>query len=171
MKIAIINQPLANRGDEAAHKAFVRRLAAALPDCQIDVIFLYALQENVDAIKVEAENVRYIIMPRWRIMGVPIKMSFFLNAFWVSYFHPTLHKFWTTLKGYDKVICAPGGICMGGFMDWSHIWTLTVAKKLKKPIFYWGRSIGPFSDETYKKKVFKKYSYDLLHYFSSLLSN
>lgn len=166
MKIAIINQPLANRGDEAAHKAFVRRLVAALPDCQIDVIFLYALQENVDAIKVEAENVRYIIMPYRRIMGIPMKMAFFLNVFWVSYFHPTLRKFRNTLKGYDKVICAPGGICMGGFMDWSHIWTLNVAKKLKKPIFYWGRSIGPFSDETYKKKVFKKYSYDLLRYFS-----
>lgn len=166
MKIAIINQPLANRGDEAAHKAFVRRLVAALPDCQIDVIFLYALQENVDAIKVEAENVRYIIMPYRRIMGIPMKMAFFLNVFWVSYFHPTLRKFRNTLKGYDKVICAPGGICMGGFMNWSHIWTLNVAKKLKKPIFYWGRSIGPFSDETYKKKVFKKYSYDLLRYFS-----
>lgn len=24
MKIAIVNQPLANRGDEAAHKAFIR---------------------------------------------------------------------------------------------------------------------------------------------------
>ena len=166
MKIAIINQPLANRGDEAAHKAFVRRLAAALPDCQIDVIFLYALQENVDAIKVEAENVRYIIMPRWRIMGVPLKMAFFTGIFGLSYLHPTLRRFRNTLKEYNSVICAPGGICMGGFMDWSHIWTLTVAKKLKKPIFYWGRSIGPFSDETYKKKVFKKYSYDLLHYFS-----
>lgn len=167
MKIAILNQPLANRGDEAAHKAFVRTLAHALPEAQIDVIFLYAQQELVDAMDVHEENVRYIILPPpHHFMYRPVFYSLLLRHIRISFLHPSLHRFKKVLSKYDRVICAPGGICMGGFMDWMHVWQLLVAKVLKKPIFYWGRSIGPFSEETYKKKVFKKYSYELLHYFS-----
>lgn len=39
MKIAVVNQPLGNRGDEAAHKALIRSLIKRFPDAQIDVVF------------------------------------------------------------------------------------------------------------------------------------
>lgn len=39
MKILIINQPLNNRGDEAAHKALVRRILQEFKKVQIIVIF------------------------------------------------------------------------------------------------------------------------------------
>lgn len=55
MKIAVINQPLANRGDEAAHRAFIRAMSNAFPECQIDVLFICAEQKLIDFIKVEAD--------------------------------------------------------------------------------------------------------------------
>ena len=55
---------------------------------------------------------------------------------------------------------------MGGFTNWDHIWQLDVARRLNKPVFYWGRSIGPFTEESFKKKLFKKCSIRLLKYFS-----
>lgn len=166
MKIAIINQPLANRGDESAHKAFVRVLANNLPNDQIDVLFLRADKALVDEIKVSATNVNYIILPKYYLIDSVQKYSLLFHMPLLALLHPGLRKYKKLLNKYDKVICAPGGICMGGFMEWGHIWKLLIAKKLQKPIYYWGRSIGPFNDDTYQKKVFKKYSYELLKYFS-----
>lgn len=166
MKIAVINQPLANRGDEAAHKAFIRAMSKALPGCQIDVIFLCVKQELIDSIKVEAKNVAYMHIPMLRGFFKFEQIGFLLNNFFLSYLYPPLRNFKNLLKGYDKVVCAPGGMCMGGFTNWDHIWQLDVARRLKKPVLYWGRSIGPFTEKSFKKKFFKKCSERLLHYFS-----
>lgn len=166
MKIAIVNQPLANRGDEAAHKAFVRAICRKFPGYQIDVIFLCAEQSLIDSIKVDAENVSYINISINRGFRRFEQLCFLFDNFAFSYLHPALRKFCGLLKAYDKIVCAPGGMCMGGFLSWDHIWQLDVARKLKKPVLYWGRSIGPFSEESFKKKLFKKYSRRLLKYFS-----
>lgn len=166
MKIAVINQPLANRGDEAAHKAFIRAMSKAFPEYQIDVVFLCAEQELIDSIKTEAENVSYINIPRLRGFGRFEQIGFLSDNFEFSYLYPSLRKFHNLLKEYDRVVCAPGGMCMGGFSNWDHIWQLDVARRLEKPVFYWGRSIGPFSEESFKRKLFKKCSIRLLKYFS-----
>ena len=166
MKIAVINQPLANRGDEAAHRAFIRAMSNAFPECQIDVLFICAEQKLIDFIKVEAENVSYINIPRVRGFVRFEQIGFLFDNFAFSYLHPSLRKFHNLLKKYDRVVCAPGGMCMGGFTNWDHIWQLDVARRLNKPIFYWGRSIGPFSEECFNKKLFKKCSSRLLKYFS-----
>lgn len=166
MKIAVINQPLANRGDEAAHKAFIRAMSKAFPEYQIYVIFLCEEQELIDSIRVEVENVSYINIPRVRGFLRFEQIGFLSDNFEFSYLHPSLRKFHNLLKGYDRVVCAPGGMCMGGFANWNHIWQLDVARRLKKPVLYWGRSIGPFSEECFKKKLFKKCSSRLLKYFS-----
>jgi colanic acid/amylovoran biosynthesis protein len=55
---------------------------------------------------------------------------------------------------------------MGGFKNWMHIWNLETAKRLHKPVFYWGRSIGPFNECDNDSKVFKRNSINLLKYFS-----
>lgn len=166
MKIAVINQPLANRGDEAAHKAFIRAMSKAFPEYQIDVIFLCVEQWLIDSIKVEEENVSYINIPRVRGFVRFEQIGFLFDNFSFSYLHPSLRKFHNLLKEYDRVVCAPGGMCMGGFTNWDHIWQLDVARRLNKPVFYWGRSIGPFTEGSFKKKIFKKYSIRLLKYFS-----
>lgn len=166
MKMAIVNQPLANRGDEAAHKAFVRAICKVFPGYHIDIIFLCAQQILIDSIKVEAENVSYINIPINRGVRRFEQLGFLFDNFAFSYLHPALRKFYRLLKTYDKVVCAPGGMCMGGFTNWDHIWQLDVARRLNKPVFYWGRSIGPFTEESFKKKLFKKCSIRLLKYFS-----
>ena len=169
MKLAIVNQPLANRGDEAAHKAFVRELAKAFPESSIDVIFLGIKDTTlIGDIRVEAANVCYRDIQRWRLWGRTQKYAFLLHMLPLSLLHPALRKFRKVLKSYDAVICAPGGICMGGFMSWDHIWELETARRLGKPVFYWGRSIGPFTDEDCAHSVFKKESSSLLAYFSFL---
>ena len=170
MNIAIINQPLANRGDEAAHKAFVRQLSKAFPESSIDVLFMQLRKEIplIDSIRVETGNVRYRNIPRMRLEWRTQKYAFLLHMLPLSLLHPALRKFRKVLKSYDVVICAPGGICMGGFMSWDHIWELETARRLGKPVFYWGRSIGPFTDEDCAHSVFKKESSSLLSYFSFL---
>ena len=166
MKIAIINQPLSNRGDESAHKAFVYRMANALPNDSIDIILCEDKQSLVDAVKVNCKNVNYIRIPKGRLYHRIQKYVFLTNTFSFSYIYPAFNIFHKLLKAYDKVVCAPGGICLGGFMSWNHLWQLTLAKRLNKPIYYWGRSIGPFTEENRARKIFKKHSYEMLNYFS-----
>ena len=57
MKILLINQPLNNRGDEAAHKGFVRSICKKMPTAQIKVLFVGANQKSIDQIKVHNTNV------------------------------------------------------------------------------------------------------------------
>ena len=71
-------------------------------------------------------------------------------------------------KWADYVICAPGGICMGGFQNWNHLYHLKMAKEFNKPLAYFGRSLGPFPTQTQKNRAFKKTSIEMLKYFSYL---
>ena len=105
MKIAVINQPLANRGDEAAHKAFIRAMSKAFPEYQIDVIFLCVEQSLINFIKVEEENVSYINIPRVRGFVRFEQIGFLFDNFSFSYFHiPTLH--WRQALGYRLKLAA-----------------------------------------------------------------
>ena len=36
----------------------------------------------------------------------------------------------------DYIVCAPGGIDMGGFQNWVHIGLLNLAKRMNKKIIY-----------------------------------
>lgn len=165
MKIAVINQPLANRGDESAHKALLRAMSKALPEDKIDVVFLCVDIELVNEIKVNEKNVSYIVIPQKRLFVRFEQIGFVLGCFLFSYLHPSLRRFRKLLKSYDIVVCAPGGMCMGGFTNWDHIWQLDEARRLGKPVLYWGRSIGPFTEESFRKRLFKKCSVRLLQYF------
>lgn len=40
MKILVINQPLNNRGDEAAHKGFIRSIVSEVENVEIEFCFL-----------------------------------------------------------------------------------------------------------------------------------
>jgi colanic acid/amylovoran biosynthesis protein len=167
-KILIINQPLNNRGDEAAHKALVRSIARFFPYATIKILFYACKQDSVDQFKVDNSMTSYINIPfvkgGWKILFLVKKTKFLFLA---NITHST-KEILRLYKEADLVLNAPGGICMGGFQNWGHICYLSIAKYLKKTIAYYGRSIGPFPTLTPQNRKFKKISLELLHYFSFL---
>ena len=61
MKILLINQPLNNRGDEAAHKALIRTLLVKIPNIQIKVLYVDCCsQEGLNQFKIPSLNVDYV---------------------------------------------------------------------------------------------------------------
>lgn len=169
MKILIINQPLNNRGDEAAHKALVRSLLLQLPQAYITVLFLQSYSpEGIRQFMVDSDRVAYVdIHPCgnfWKIAEEWINNGRILE--WDS--SPALHTMRAFYKAADFVICAPGGICMGAFQDWWHLFYLKFAQYADKPLIYYGRSFGPFPADTERSVRFREESISLLRYFSFL---
>lgn len=168
MNILIINQPLNNRGDESAHKALIRNLSSEYPYAHIKVLFINNLnKDSINQFDAKLPNVEYH-NEFVQYYGVLIKLfrKGFLKAVRL---HPVfLHKVIRKYQWADVVVCAPGGICMGGFQDWSHLFLLHIAKMLGKPLCYYGRSFGPFPTQTKNNVVFKKKSLEILNYFSFL---
>ena len=167
MNILIVNQPLRNRGDESAHRALVRKLLQEIPDVHIRVLFYCEEANAIDEFSVLDERVEYI--SAFGVNERQLKTLYFIrkvieNTLFLC--HPYVNKFLRYYHWSDAVVCAPGGICMGGFMNWWHEEQLLIAMKLGKPIFYYGRSIGPFWDEPEEKKVFKQQAVRILNYAS-----
>lgn len=167
MKVALINQPLANRGDESAHKALISKLLSSIPDIFIDVIFFNEGEDRINEFVFKNERVKSInIIGMERARYFCARNTLKHNSMFFTYIHPLLNRYRKLIPKYDYIICAPGGICMGGFMNWFHVWQLYVAKTEKKKIIYWGRSIGPFSNIDKDHALFKQRSIELLNYFS-----
>ena len=167
--ILIVNQPINNRGDESAHKGLVRSLLKYNNEHNINIetLFIGAKQDSINQFMVLNDNVSYINLKN--IKGLRyIKLCLIFNIFFFLRFFPQLSALLRIVKRADVVVCAPGGICMGGFQSWDHIFLLYVAKYFNKPIVYYGRSFGPFPKKTLMNRIFKKRSYELLKYFSFL---
>lgn len=169
MNILIINQPPFNRGDESAHKALIRTLLKRLPDAEIHVMSSFFCNESVRQYSIEDKRVKYINDPLgwygdtynlWR--GINIERLGLLR------YRPGIRVCKNDYEWADVVICAPGGICMGGFQNWNHLLHLKVAKLFSRPLVYYGRSFGPFPTETASNRKFKKLSIEMLHYFNFL---
>ena len=164
----IVNQPVNNRGDEAAHKALLRSLLCTLPSIKILILFVNQNQDSVNQFDVRDSRVSYVNIQSLRGLQKIILFSIKYRCLCLSKIHPTAKKILGFLNHSNIVLCAPGGICMGGFQNWWHVALLSLAKALNKPIAYYGRSIGPFPTKTPQNKEFKKISLELLHYFSFL---
>ncbi|MDD4781628.1 MAG: polysaccharide pyruvyl transferase family protein, partial [Tissierellia bacterium] len=164
----IVNQPLNNRGDESAHKALVRSLSKSFPQALISVLFINANQNSIEQFMVIGENINYLNIPNKIPGGSILIRATERNIPYAWFLHPFTNNIIKIIKKADLVVCAPGGICMGGFQDWIHISILSMAKYLKKKIAYYGRSFGPFPEITKHNKRFKNISYNLLHYFDFL---
>lgn len=166
MRILIINQPLNNRGDEAAHKAFVKSLLTMLPEAYIAVLFVNSYSpEGIKQFSVDNDRIVYMnLYPDGEFWEIAEK--------WISTSVSTEwnHKAFDIMRAFydaaDYVICAPGGICMGGFQDWWHLFYLKFAQYRHKSLIYYGRSFGPFPVETESNRRFKEESLELLRYFS-----
>ena len=170
-EILIINQPLNNRGDESAHKGMVRAFLRKLPGVNFTVLHIGVGQSSIEAFRVNDERVNYVNITTGFRRGYGI-LEKIVYGYGLSscllYAHP-LH--WRIMSYYSKadiVVCAPGGICMGGFQDWGHLFNLKHAKSINKPLVYFGRSFGPFPTKTKNNRLFKKLSFEMLNYFSFL---
>jgi len=169
MKIVIINQPINNRGDEAAHKSLVRNIINTLPNVTITVIFFDVDNKSIKEMNIQDNKIKYISIhsERGSMRLMKFALKFNLERLIIN-ITPSLNKYFSYIKNADIVISAPGGICLGGFQNWNHLLNLQFSMILKKKIIYYSRSIGPFSETTKKNRLFKKYSLNLLRYFSFL---
>lgn len=168
-RIVIINQPTGNRGDESAHRAFVRRLSDLDSSNEIVVVFFAELKERATQFEVERPNLRYVYLPYIRGSKPIAKYSlkFHLDGI-TTRLIPVYRKMESIIRSADYVVCAPGGICMGRFMNWNHVFWLKRAQKNNLPIAYYSRSFGPFLSGDKDKEVFKNISLGLLKSFDFL---
>lgn len=170
MRLLIIEQPLNNRGDEAAHKGLINSLLDRYPILEIDILFYDRKQQDIDYFKVASERVNYLNIQtkKRRIFSIQhiIKLIMMLNIPILLYFLPFIRKILSFYKNADYIMCAPGGMNLGGFQDWIHAAFLYLAVHTKKTVIYFARSIGPFAENTYLERTFKKQSLKLLNCFS-----
>lgn len=169
MRVTIVNQPINNRGDEAAHRSMMRELNKRFPHAQFTVLFVNKDQESINEFIVPSSQNRYLNIKSFtKGNNFLKKWSLRLNLVSLSFLHPEHRDVKRIFLDSDLIICAPGGICMGGFQNWEHVYWLYMAKKLGKKIIYLSRSFGPFKTKTVWDKVFKKKSIELLNYFDFL---
>lgn len=164
MNILIVNQPLNNRGDESAHRALVRSILKYIPNSKVRVLWRGANQASIDQFEVNSPRTEYVNYYHKHSLKADVFIQYGLKYPILWHIHPYAAEYLNYYRWADAVVCAPGGICMGGFMDWRHEHALLTAMKLHKPIFYYGRSIGPFWDKPKEKKLFKKQAIDILNY-------
>lgn len=165
MKFVIINQPLNNRGDESAHRGLVNRLLKEFPECNIEILFVGCNQNSMEQFTVKDERTKYTNVRSIKAYNKLVINYGFRKGFKpFIYIHPTFWNIMKVLKSADVVVCAPGGICMGGFQNWTHLFLLHMAKRLHKPIAYYGRSFGPFPTTTADNRRFKSLSQEILEY-------
>lgn len=169
--ILIINQPVGNRGDESAHRALMHALNDALPEVHFTILAFQYASDAIDALTVSNDKNTYVkfIFPH-NLMADDVAQ--FLIKYGMTRvgtaLHPVLRRLLPYYRSADAVICAPGGICMGGFQNWRHMYLLQVARNMKKPIIYYSRSIGPFPVTTRLNRRFKRLSVDMLKSFAFL---
>lgn len=166
MNILIVNQPLNNRGDESAHRALVRSILKYIPEAKVRVLWKGANQATIDQFEVKSPRTEYVNYYRKHRLKADEFIKHGLNHPILWHIHPFAAEYLNYFRWADAFVCAPGGICMGGFMNWEHERLLLIAKRLHKPVFYYGRSIGPFWDEPEDKKLFKKQAIEILNYAS-----
>ena len=93
MKILLINQPVSNRGDEAAHRGLMRALHARYPDAKLTVVFLGVDPESVRGMQVQSPNIDYALIPLRRAEKAVLRSG----ASCVSRLGTTLCVFWGEL--------------------------------------------------------------------------
>lgn len=168
-EILIINQPWSNRGDEAAHRSLMRALDKEFLNVHFTVLFMQLNDNDISELIVKSDKITYINITGFS-RGIDFLQRWTLrfNIPCLSLLHPTISKYAKHIKNASLIVCAPGGIDMGGNQCWGHIFTLTLAKYFKKKLVYYSRSFGPFPIETTWNRVFKKISLQLLNSFDFL---
>ena len=163
MKLTIINQPVCNRGDQAAHRALIRLLTERCKNAEIDVLILDK-ESRVATFAEARNNVKYLSFPSIRKHKKAMRRALHLPNIGLKVLplFSDIRRYNKLITQSDYVLCAPGGINMGGYLDWKHTWNLANAQALGKRTGIFGRSIGPFSEETMAQRVFKRRAIEIL---------
>ena len=166
MNILIINQPPFNRGDESAHKGLVRTLIRKIPHVQIRVLSKIEWAESIRQYAIDSSQVEYVYEPMNYLKLEGFKMRGLKYGLkWLWHFNPLMYLYRKNFKWADIVMCAPGGICMGGFQDWDHLFLLHLTKFYHRHLVYYGRSFGPFPTTTKENQRFFELSLEIINYF------
>jgi colanic acid/amylovoran biosynthesis protein len=166
--LLLICQPLNNRGDESAHKGLLRAISKESPQTRFTVVFLGNKQNSIDQFNVKLANVEYVNIKGHKGLIKFISYIAKYNMIWLSFLLSPTRNLIKYYKKSDAVMCAPGGMNMGGFQSWNHLYWLKLAVMCKKPLYYYGRSIGPFPIETKDQRKFRNESRNILDYISFL---
>lgn len=168
MNILIINQPTKNRGDEAAHKAFIRTLLRET-NHSYTILFVDENESVIEQMMVHDSRVQYVNERTFISKGKTfvVKLALIMNVISLVLLHPAFRIINKYIKKADYVVCAPGGISLGAFHNWEHLCSLLLAQK-KKRTAYFSRSFGPFSAKNRLERVYNKYSYRALQSFGYL---
>jgi colanic acid/amylovoran biosynthesis protein len=160
--ITIINQPIYNRGDQAAFRGLVKLLQGC-PYIDTTVLFCYP-EQAVRTFMEGVDGVKYVCFP-----GLQKGKKFFKRIMYlpkpfrrVVELLPEVKKFNRCIGQADYVVCAPGGIDIGGYQNWRVIWRLTSALGLKKRTGIYGRSIGPFRKKKISDHIFARRAIEVL---------
>lgn len=148
MRFVLINQPMFNRGDESSHKALVYALLQRFPDSTIEVLFTGRPQEAVNECKVNDTRVIYTNLPvtEWYLRSYIRNTKRLLRIFW--YFNPVVRNIVRRYRQADWVISSPGDKSLGSRYDWDHLFFVSLAEFVGCKVAYFGRSIGPFPDDS-----------------------
>jgi len=149
-RITIVNAHWNNRGDEAAHLAFLEKLQKLLPDSRI--IYLIKDGKSVEQFP-DIKNVE-CFAAKFKVNIWEIWLSVLTKGF-VS-FNKELKHTVKTLKKSDLIIYPPGGSVINDrFFWWKQMEYLTpflCAKLYKIPMFVAAPSIGPFIKKNFIRK-------------------
>lgn len=167
MNILYINQPLCNRGDQSAQQALLKALLERVPDLRITALFVDTYSESsIKQFDIHDHRVKYISIHTSELYrslkGLWLHNLTFLNIGFAA------RRIKNLYKKADWILCSPGGISMGGFQNWDHIYQLYLAKYYNRKLAYYGRSFGPFTEEDKSHRRFKRISYKLLYGFDYL---
>ena len=139
-----------------------------MPTANIKVLYNSHSIESFRQYAIGLSKVQYVPVPSGFLSEKVMHLGMHKDMTVLWHLHPVFWKLKELYKWADIVVCAPGGICMGGFQDWDHLFYLELARFYRRPLAYYGRSFGPFPTETKENIVFKKKSLALLHYFAFL---
>lgn len=161
-RIVIINQPIGNRGDQAAFCAFVKMLKSR----NYDVMCVFwgendKISRFVDDL-VSVEWVCFSSSSRVERIFYPVFQKIEKFSKIRQWLPETYLAFSKIMRSADAVICAPGGVCMGAYKSWAHLFYLEMALRLNRKVAIWGRSIGPFSLNGISNRIFSRWSYSIL---------
>lgn len=142
--ILVINQPTGNRGDEAAHKAFVRTLLDSFPEAAVKVMFIDRPEEETSCLATGSPRVEHILLKPGKFYYKFTAGALKKGLFCLGRLHPQVRGIIRMMKEADIVVNAPGGMDIGGFRNWNTLFILKLAVSCRPDVSVFGRSIGPF---------------------------
>ena len=155
MNIFILNAHWNNRGDEAANRALVDEIHRLRPEANINLQFAMVCSDGLDSLK--SSDVK-VLTHRF-----PHSRNFIeLLLMYISKGHIAFSRdgkdFLNVMKKADIVVHAPGGPSIGDIYsraEFAYLCRLLLALRLKKPVFIYAPSIGPFKNRT--RNLIRKY--------------